>query len=904
MTVKLKKHNEIAYQKLIEDLKKNKITTINHATGTGKSFITLKYLYENRDKRILYLCPTYPIYNQLVNKHMKSLGISISDFKKMDNIIYSNLAKLDMEKLASEYDIVICDEYQRLGAEIWGKHGRKLRDELLKYPGKVMIGLTATDIRYLDNERNMTNELFEGNCASNISLGEAIITGLLPAPTYINTLSSIESNIDLLKSKVDELVYYEKDKKKYYDLIEKTRRYIESYLGNKNDFKPYIKNDNGKYILFNSTIESIKKNKKKLKEMFGTDNINFYEVHSRKSVEQNQEAIDQFSNSKNGINVICVVDILNEGVHIDDVDGVVMMRKTTSPIIYFQQLGRLLSFSTRDKDLVVWDLVGNLYNHRVIYNLYEDVTKMAQKLIKEDPANEKRYSDILEKFKIVDNTAKIRSEIENLNSKLNVDSLIENRLSTAVSILENKINCSVEEKIQAHIDLFKYSSYVTSELQSRIRLLNITIPDIFNVSEDEFIKNLNGFKNLKEQKLQNNDIFINEIKKYYEDNKRFPSVYNGNESEVKMAYDIASKCLNLSSQYYAIYAKTLKQDTSLTTYDKVYYGISISPKKYAEFEQQLKNVYKNKNMINENVINFLKDHRNNQNYIFERLLYMIGYEKTKKKNAVNVGKLIMEFARKNNGRLPKYDSTSEEEKKLYLMFYSESNSYIEKYTRIIQSGMYRIYDEEAEDEVKQEVDQVANEILKFIQIKGRLPNNDVLEWGVRTKYLSYRSYFKKYGYMEKITELLEKIVKENKRKKVDDVFSKVIEFVKDNYGDLPSSKVDDPNEVRLASDFRNCRRHFTKDQRQELNSLIIKIKAKSDNIVDLYIEFIKKNKRYPIADSQDTNERELFMRYRRCLSVLNSSDKTRIDRALNYKDKKNVMRNTFEEIKRREKNDK
>ena len=133
--------------------------------------------------------------------------------------------------------------------------------------------------------------------------------------------------------------------------------------------------------------------------------------------------------------------------------------------------------------------------------------------------------------------------------------------------------------------------------------------------------------------------------------------------------------------------------------------------------------------------------------------------------------------------------------------------------------------------------------------------------------------------MEKITELLEKIVKENKRKKVDDVFSKVIEFVKDNYGDLPSSKVDDPNEVRLASDFRNCRRHFTKDQRQELNSLIIKIKAKSDNIVDLYIEFIKKNKRYPIADSQDTNERELFMRYRRCLSVLNSSDKTRIDRA-------------------------
>ncbi len=52
--ISLFEHNEIAYQKLIEALKTSRSTTINHATGTGKSFIALKYLYEHRDKKYLY----------------------------------------------------------------------------------------------------------------------------------------------------------------------------------------------------------------------------------------------------------------------------------------------------------------------------------------------------------------------------------------------------------------------------------------------------------------------------------------------------------------------------------------------------------------------------------------------------------------------------------------------------------------------------------------------------------------------------------------------------------------------------------------------------------------------------------------------------------------------------------
>ena len=118
--VKLLPHNEEAYQKLKKCLEENQLVAINHATGTGKSFIILKYLYENKNKRILFLSPSYPINHQLVNEHTKELGIDINEFVKIDTLIYSNLLKMNMEVLANNYDIVILDEYHRCGAKKWG----------------------------------------------------------------------------------------------------------------------------------------------------------------------------------------------------------------------------------------------------------------------------------------------------------------------------------------------------------------------------------------------------------------------------------------------------------------------------------------------------------------------------------------------------------------------------------------------------------------------------------------------------------------------------------------------------------------------------------------------------------------------------------------------------------------
>lgn len=51
--------------------------------------------------------------------------------------------------------------------------------------------------------------------------------------------------------------------------------------------------------------------------------------------------------------------MLNEGLHVEDISGVIMARPTDSRIIYLQQLGRALSSDTSRDKTIVFDLVNN-----------------------------------------------------------------------------------------------------------------------------------------------------------------------------------------------------------------------------------------------------------------------------------------------------------------------------------------------------------------------------------------------------------------------------------------------------------------------------------------------------------------------------------------------------------------
>lgn len=61
MSVKLKPHNDKAYTKIKEMFEKGNEAAVIHPTGTGKSYIALKLIEDNPEKKIIYLSPSVAI---------------------------------------------------------------------------------------------------------------------------------------------------------------------------------------------------------------------------------------------------------------------------------------------------------------------------------------------------------------------------------------------------------------------------------------------------------------------------------------------------------------------------------------------------------------------------------------------------------------------------------------------------------------------------------------------------------------------------------------------------------------------------------------------------------------------------------------------------------------------------
>ena len=97
---------------------------------------------------------------------------------------------------------IIMDEFHRAGAERWGERVREL---LELCPDAKLLGLTATNVRYLDNNRDMAEELFDGHIASEMTLGEAIVRGILPRAEYVTTVFRYQNELAKYQARVDSL---------------------------------------------------------------------------------------------------------------------------------------------------------------------------------------------------------------------------------------------------------------------------------------------------------------------------------------------------------------------------------------------------------------------------------------------------------------------------------------------------------------------------------------------------------------------------------------------------------------------------------------------------------------------------------------------------------------------------
>ena len=371
MSLHLFSHNKNAYDAALRLMKEERKAAIIHPTGTGKSFIAFQLAVEHPESKLLWLAPSEYIYLTQVENLKKTEHIEEDQIKNIQFLTYAKLMMNEhlIESLKPDY--IILDEFHRCGATEWGKSVEKL---LEAYPQACILGLSATNIRYLDGQRDMAAELFDGNIASEMTLGEAIAKEILPAPSYVISMYSYQEELKRLQARVSNSrnAAMQKENEK---LLEQLRRALEKAEGLDETFAKHMAGTRGKYIVFCSSKEHMEEMVAHVKQWFHKvdENPHTYAVYY-----DNPETSTAFAEFKadesEHLRLLFCIDMLNEGVHVEDIDGVILLRPTVSPIIYLQQIGRSLAAGKKKKP-IIFDIVNNfdsLYTIEALKNEIEE----------------------------------------------------------------------------------------------------------------------------------------------------------------------------------------------------------------------------------------------------------------------------------------------------------------------------------------------------------------------------------------------------------------------------------------------------------------------------------------------------------------------------------------------------
>ena len=271
MNIDLFEHNQRAYEAAVLMMEQTGKAAIIHPTGTGKSLIAFKLALDNPNKSICWLAPSSYIYHTQLENLQMITDTHSSDPQSPDNITFISYSKLmHNENLIDEIepDYIVLDEFHRCGAAEWGKSVRKLLDT---HKTAKILGLSATNIRYLDNQRDMAQEIFGGCIASEMTLGEAMTRGILSTPKYVMAMYSYGDELKKLEQRI-RTMEKQSDSKKNLELLEQLRRALEKADGPDKIFAKHMRHEgkkNGKYIVFCSGREHMDEMVSHMNEWFG-----------------------------------------------------------------------------------------------------------------------------------------------------------------------------------------------------------------------------------------------------------------------------------------------------------------------------------------------------------------------------------------------------------------------------------------------------------------------------------------------------------------------------------------------------------------------------------------------------------------------------------------------------------
>ena len=334
------------------------------ATGTGKTYASAFAMRELGFKRVLFLVHR----GQLAKQSRKSfrrvfdksvsmglVGAGYDDYNA--DYVFAMIQTLNRDEhlkkyKPDEFDCIILDEAHHSSANTYQK--------VMEYfKPKLWLGMTATPDKRDDNiEGRNIYEIFDYQIAYEIRLQQAMEENFLCPFHYfgITDVSLLDEN-NIKSSKISE---------KDFNMLTSDER-VRHIISQANYYG--YSGDRVKGVVFCSRIDE----SEKLSEKFNQMGYRTIALNGSASEEERANAFERLAmdeeettEDKQPLDYIFSVEILNEGVDIVEVNQVIMLRPTESPIVFIQQLGRGLRKAEGKEYVVVLDFIGNYTNNFMI----------------------------------------------------------------------------------------------------------------------------------------------------------------------------------------------------------------------------------------------------------------------------------------------------------------------------------------------------------------------------------------------------------------------------------------------------------------------------------------------------------------------------------------------------------
>jgi superfamily II DNA or RNA helicase len=361
----LNKIQTSAIKAINKDLKAKGKALLVLATGLGKTETAIKIIKQRRGKHLWVVGRNSLVeqtYERFIDNGVHGLGIVNGPNKEFDaDIIIASVQTVSksniLKKFArNHFSAVWIDEAHHAAANSYEK--------VIKYfKSNDLVGLTATPDR--PDYRNIYDifgkSTFEKKFETAQKLG---VLAQVQQPLVILTNSVLEG----LKTKDGD--YSASSLDRLYHSVQRNEIIIDSYKKygraeiRKGGMKP-------KAICFCINVNHAKN----MAKAFTKSGVKAEFICGSSHVQnkEDRERIEMTFRTSNDIEVLCAVDLFNEGVDIPDANIALMARPTRSPILFQQQLGRVARIDEgRKKFFVVLDYVDNCrkgFNSYTVSNL-------------------------------------------------------------------------------------------------------------------------------------------------------------------------------------------------------------------------------------------------------------------------------------------------------------------------------------------------------------------------------------------------------------------------------------------------------------------------------------------------------------------------------------------------------